>query len=86
MSDSFTHIYIHVIFSVKYRKNSLIENLRPSLFRYIAGIARNKNCTSEDFCSGRGGIFIGETSDWVNDCVTQRGNIYMTKKSMIHFH
>ncbi|GAB4183471.1 MAG: hypothetical protein Kow00108_20540 [Calditrichia bacterium] len=44
MSDSLTHIYVYIIFSVKYRKNLILENLRPLLFCYIAGIARNKKC------------------------------------------
>lgn len=43
MPGTFTQIYIHVIFAVKGRQNLLQKPWREEVFKYIAGIIKNKN-------------------------------------------
>jgi putative transposase len=42
MSGTFSQIYIHVIFAVKGRENLISGTWREELYKYIAGIIRNK--------------------------------------------
>jgi putative transposase len=42
MSGTFSQIYIHVIFAVKGRENLISGAWREELYKYIAGIIRNK--------------------------------------------
>ena len=42
MGHTYSNILIHVIFSTKHRKPSIREDLRPRLYEYLAGIARNE--------------------------------------------
>ena len=44
--DSFTQIYIHLVFAVKYRECLLKKQHRIALFRYTSGIIENKKCKS----------------------------------------
>lgn len=41
MSHTYTASYFHCIFSTKERKNTIPDNLRPNLWAYIAGTAKN---------------------------------------------
>jgi REP element-mobilizing transposase RayT len=43
MPGTFTQIYIHAIFAVKGRQNLLQKPWREDVFKYIAGIIKNKN-------------------------------------------
>ena len=43
MPNTFTQIYIHVIFSVKGRENLIGNQWKEDLYKYITGIIRNKN-------------------------------------------
>ena len=43
MANTFSQIYIHVIFSVKQRENLIGKNWKDELYKYITGIVRNKN-------------------------------------------
>ena len=43
MANTYSQLYFHVIFTVKYRKNSIHENWKDELYKYIAGIIDNKN-------------------------------------------
>ena len=43
MPHSFTHILVHYIFSTKDRKQYLTEDIRPRIFDYMGGIARNND-------------------------------------------
>jgi putative transposase len=42
MSGTFSQIYIHIIFAVKGRENLISGRWREELYKYIAGIIRNK--------------------------------------------
>ena len=43
MANTFSQIYIHIIFSVKQRENLISKNWKDELYKYITGIVRNKN-------------------------------------------
>jgi len=43
MAGTFSQIYIHAIFAVKGRQNLLHEPWRNEVFRYMAGIVKNKD-------------------------------------------
>jgi putative transposase len=43
MPNTFSQIYIHVIFSVKGRENLIGNQWKEDLYKYITGIIRNKN-------------------------------------------
>jgi len=42
MSGTFSQIYIHIVFAVKGRENLISRHWREELYKYIAGIVRNK--------------------------------------------
>ncbi|MBA4311645.1 MAG: transposase [Chlorobiaceae bacterium] len=43
MANTFTQIYIHVVFSVKQRVSLIQQDWREELHKYITGIIQNKN-------------------------------------------
>jgi REP element-mobilizing transposase RayT len=43
MSNTYTQIYIHIIFSVKGRQNLIQKNWRDELHKYICGIINGKD-------------------------------------------
>lgn len=43
MASTFTQIYIQVVIVVKRRENLLLKPWREEVFKYMAGIIRNKN-------------------------------------------
>jgi REP element-mobilizing transposase RayT len=43
MPDTYTQLYIHIIFAVKGRQNFIKESFRDELEKYICGVVRNKN-------------------------------------------
>ncbi|MFT4153461.1 IS200/IS605 family transposase [Parafilimonas sp.] len=43
MPDTFTQLYIQLVFAVKGRHNFIKESFRNELEKYICGIVRNKN-------------------------------------------
>jgi putative transposase len=43
MANTFTQIYIHLIFAVKHRMNSIKNENRIELYKYITGIIKKKN-------------------------------------------
>ena len=43
MANTFTQIYIHVVFSVKQRASLIQQQWREELHKYIAGIIQNKD-------------------------------------------
>lgn len=57
MSDTYSQIYIQIIFAVKGRENLISSQWREELHKYIAGIIRNKNQKS---------IIVGGTSDHIH--------------------
>lgn len=42
MANTYTQIYIHVVFSVKGRQNLIQKKWKDELFKYISGIAKGK--------------------------------------------
>lgn len=43
MANTYTQLNIQAVFVVSRRENLLSDQLRPELFKYIAGILRNRN-------------------------------------------
>jgi REP element-mobilizing transposase RayT len=43
MAGTFSQIYVHIVFAVKGRTNLLKKPWREDIFRYMAGIIKNKN-------------------------------------------
>lgn len=43
MSDTFTQIYIHVVFAVKGRQNLISAANREELHKYITGVVQNRD-------------------------------------------
>ncbi len=44
MANTYTQLYTHFIFAVKYRDNLLKQEWSPDLQRYITGITKNLGC------------------------------------------
>lgn len=44
MGHTFSNLLVHVVFSVKERKNMLYKEMRTPLFSYMCGIATNTEC------------------------------------------
>lgn len=44
MGQSLVQNYIHIVFSVKGRKELIDSHIRPALFAYLAGICAQNNC------------------------------------------
>ena len=43
MADTFSQIYIHLVFSVKERQNVIHKTWREELFKYVSGIVKGKD-------------------------------------------
>ena len=43
MANTYTQIYLHVVFAVQHRQNLINKEKKEELHKYIAGIIRNKN-------------------------------------------
>lgn len=43
MANTYSQIYIHIVFAVKERKNLIFENHREELQKYISGIVGNRD-------------------------------------------
>ena len=57
MADTYSKIYIHIIFSTKNRNNLIQSSFREELFKYISGIIKGKGQTS---------LAINGTSDHIH--------------------
>jgi putative transposase len=44
MPNTYTQIYIQIVFAVKYRENLVHDSFRDELEKYICGIIKSKNC------------------------------------------
>lgn len=42
MANTFSQIYIHIVFAVKGRQNLISNNFKDEIYKYISGIVRNK--------------------------------------------
>ena len=43
MANTYTQIYIHIVFAVKYRQSLISDKFKDELYKYITGILKNKN-------------------------------------------
>lgn len=43
MANTYTQLYVHVVFSVKGRASIILEKWKEELYKYISGIITNKN-------------------------------------------
>jgi REP element-mobilizing transposase RayT len=43
MANTYTQLYLHIVFAVKGRANLISKNWKEKLFQYITGIVTNKN-------------------------------------------
>jgi putative transposase len=43
MADTYTQLYIQLVFAVKYRESLIEKEFKDELYKYIAGILRNQN-------------------------------------------
>ena len=66
MSQSLAQLYVHVTFSTKNRAPSLVADVRPHLFGYLAGVMKNINCPA---------IEIGGVADHLHILCRQAKNI-----------
>ena len=57
MSQSLSHILIHLVFSTKERKNIIVEDIREELYAYMGSIIKSTDSTS---------IIINGTADHVH--------------------
>lgn len=44
MSNTFSQLYIHIVFGVQYRKNLITEEFRPALEHHISALTESKGC------------------------------------------
>jgi REP-associated tyrosine transposase len=44
MAHTFTSLYSHVVFSTKFRKPLIPDDVKPRLWSYMGGIARENDC------------------------------------------
>lgn len=42
MAGTFSQLYIHYVFAVKVRQNFILHSFEAEVYKYIAGIIRNK--------------------------------------------
>ncbi len=69
MANTYTQIYIHVVFSVQGRLNLIKKEFREELHKYITGIIRNK---------GQKLIAINSMSDHIHIFLGMRPNIALS--------
>lgn len=43
MANTYSQIYVHIVFAVKGRRNNISKNWKDELYKYITGIVTNKN-------------------------------------------
>ncbi len=43
MANTYTQIYLHLVFAVKFRKKQIQKEWKEELYKYICGIVNNKN-------------------------------------------
>lgn len=70
MGHTFSNILLHVIFGTKGRKPIIDADLRPRLYEYMAGIAR------EEFGQS---LLIGGTADHLHGLVLLRPNVSLSE-------
>ena len=43
MANTYTQLYVHIVFSPKGRQNLITEKIKDEIYKYIAGIIKRKN-------------------------------------------
>lgn len=43
MANTYSQIYLHLVFAVKYRKSQIHKDWKESMYKYICGTVNNKN-------------------------------------------
>ncbi len=44
MPQSLTKVYVHIVFSTKYRQPLIDDQLKPALFAYLGGVCQGMEC------------------------------------------
>ncbi|MGM0650749.1 MAG: IS200/IS605 family transposase, partial [Bacteroidota bacterium] len=44
MAQSLSKVYLHIVFSTKYRRKFIDKNIRPRLFDYVGGVCNGLEC------------------------------------------
>jgi len=44
MSQSLSKVYVHIVFSTKYRQNLIDDYIKDELFSYLGGVCKNLEC------------------------------------------
>lgn len=57
MAETYASLYVHLVFSTKYREPIMRPDLRPRLWRYLGGIAREEEMKA---------IEVGGTADHIH--------------------
>ncbi len=85
MANTYTQIYIHIVFAVQGRQNLIKPEFNEELQKYISGIIRNKKqkLIALNFPFDHGHIFIGmkpnvSLSDLVRD-IKNNSSKFITK-------
>src|SRR5205809_6283198 len=93
MSDTYTQLYIHLVFAVKGRQNLIKESFRNELEKYICGILRNKNhkplaiyCMPDHIHILIGLNSAQSISDLVKEIKTSSGNLIKEKNCINQFY
>ncbi|HUW93336.1 MAG TPA: IS200/IS605 family transposase [Bacteroidales bacterium] len=69
MAGTFSQIYIHVVFAVSGRRNMISEKWRDEVYKYIAGLIRNKEQKP---------IIVGGSSDHIHVLIGIRPGILIS--------
>ena len=70
MAQSLSKIYLHIVFGTKYRRRLIKPEIEDDLYKYMAGILRNMDCTA---------IKIGGVSDHIHILNTMSRTISVSK-------
>lgn len=90
MANTFTQLYVQIVFSTKNRENILKQSFRDEVFKYISGIVKNKKQTplAVNGTNDHIHIFLGfkpnaAISDLVRD-VKHFSTEFINKKKFVH--
>ena len=93
MADTFTQLYVHIIFSTRNREKSLSKSFREEVFKYTAGIINKKGHKSlaVNGAIDHIHIFLGfkpaiKISDFVKDIKLTTGDFIKERKFVNNFY
>lgn len=88
MSDTYTQLYVQLVFAVKYRESLVQESFRDELEKYTCGIIRSKTCKplAIYFMPDHAHILVGlnpalAISDLVRD-IKSRSSLWVNEKHL----